>query len=168
MASVPPTSSGDGLLSAWQTGVVAGQEDSWRVEADDEWLANHRSEAMRRVRRRFSRIRIADAFSHAELGPFGGTPRNPELRVAPSRYSVVRHVVAVYAYTSIRVMLEFCSACGRPMQEAHHATTVRDDGVRVSLGAVRRCRSCHPDSWLFRSHMPSVAKARLLAAKTVL
>ena len=123
---------------------------------------------MRRFRRRFSRIRIADAVSHAELGPFGGAPRNPQLRVATSRYSVVRHVVAVYAYTQIRVMLEYCRDCGRPMQEAHHAVTVRSDGVRLTLGAVRRCRSCAADSWLFRSHMPSVQRARRQAAKTVL
>jgi hypothetical protein len=123
---------------------------------------------MRRFRRRFSRIRVADAISNAELGPFGGAPRNPQLRVETSRYSVVRHVVAVYAFTSIQVMLEYCRTCGRPMQEAHHAMNIRGDGVRLPVGVVRRCRSCAGDSWLFRSHMPSVAKARLLAAKTVL
>ena len=123
---------------------------------------------MTRFRRRFSRVRFADAVSNAELGPFGGAPRNPPLRVASSRYSVVRFVVAVYAYTSIHVMLEYCRGCGRPMQEAHHAVTVRSDGVGVSLGAVRKCRSCAGDSWLFQSHMPSVARARRQAAKTVL
>lgn len=143
--------------------------EAWRTEADDEWLARHQSQAMRRMRRRFSRIMVAgDAVSNAELGPFTGAPRNPDLRVAPARYSVVRHVVAVYAYTSIKVFLEYCAACGRPMQEAHHAMNVHSDGVRVSLGAVRRCRSCAPDSWLFQSHMPSVLRARLKAAKTVL
>jgi hypothetical protein len=111
---------------------------------------------------------VADAVSHAELGPFGGAPRNPQLRVSTSRYSVVRHVVAVYAYTSIQIMLEYCRDCGRPMQEAHHAVTVRSDGVRLTLGAVRRCRGCAADSWLFRSHMPSVERARRQAAKTVL
>jgi hypothetical protein len=65
-------------------------------------------------------------------------------------------------------MLEYCAGCGRPMQEAHHPMTIRDDGVRISLGAIRRCRSCDRDSWLFRSHMLSTAKARLQAAKTVL
>ncbi|NUR69243.1 MAG: hypothetical protein HOU81_00225 [Hamadaea sp.] len=124
---------------------------------------------MANVRRRFSRILIAgDAVSNAELGPFGGAPRNPSLRTAPARYAVIRHVVAVYAYTSIRLMLEYCQRCGRPMQEAHHVATVRADGVRLSLGAVRACRSCDTESWLFRSHMPAVAKARRAAAKTVL
>jgi hypothetical protein len=156
-------------VAEWQTGTVAAQDDSWRVEADDEWLDRHRSETMAGFRRRFSRIMTAgDAVSNAELGPFSGAPRNPQLRVVNSRYSVVRHVVAVYAYTSIQVMLEFCRDCGRPTQEAHHAMTIRSDGVRLSLGAVRRCRSCAGDSWLFRSHMPSTVKARRLAAKTVL
>lgn len=124
---------------------------------------------MTQFRRRFSRVLTAgNAVSNAELGPFAGAPRNPRLRVATSRYSVVRHVVAVYAYTSIKVMLEYCSGCGRPVQEAHHAMTVRSDGVRLYLGAVRRCRSCAGDSWLFRTHMPAGAKARLQAAKTVL
>jgi len=148
---------------------VGAPGEPWRVEADDEWLAGHRSQAMTRFRRRFSRVlTVGDAVSNAELGPFAGAPRNPPLRVATSRYSVIRHVVAVYAYTSIKVMLEYCSGCGRPVQEAHHAMTVRSDGERVYLGAVRKCRSCAGDSWLFRSRMPSVAKARLLAEKVVL
>jgi hypothetical protein len=46
--------------------------------------------------------------------------------------------------------------------------TVRSDGVRLSVGAVRKCRSCAGDSWLFRSRMPAVEKARRQAAKTVL
>jgi hypothetical protein len=148
---------------------VGAQGDSWRVEADDEWLADHRSQTMARVRRRFSRVRTAgEAVSNAELGPFAGAPRNPPLRVATSRYSVIRHVVAVYAYTSIRVMLEYCPGCGRPAQEAHHAMMVRSDGSRINVGAVRKCRSCAGDSWLFQSRMPSVAKARLQSAKVVL
>ncbi|MEV0272381.1 hypothetical protein AB0H43_26695 [Hamadaea sp. NPDC050747] len=148
---------------------MAAQDESWRVEADGEWLARHQSRTMANVRRRFSRILIAgNAVSNAELGPFGGAPRNPSLRPAPSRYAVIRHVVAVYAYTSIRLMLEYCQRCGRPMQEAHHVATVRADGVRLSLGAVRSCRTCDSDSWLFRSHMPATHEARRQADKTVL
>jgi hypothetical protein len=148
---------------------MAAPDESWRTEADDEWLASHRSQAMAGVRRRFSRVRVAgDIFSRAELGPFGGAPRNPSLRVAAARYSVIRYVVAVYAYTAISVVLETCRECGRPMQEAHHAMSISDTGRRVSLGAVRRCRSCAGDSWLFRCHMPAVRKARAQAAKTVL
>ncbi len=121
------------------------------------------------LHRRFSRVlTLGDAVSHAELGPFGGAPRKPDLRVAPSRYSVVRYVVAVYAYTAIRVVLENCGRCGRPLQEAHHATLFGNDGAGRTLGTVRRCRGCAGDSWLFQSHMPAVAKARVRAAKTVL
>lgn len=124
---------------------------------------------MTRFRRRFGRVRtLGDAVSNAELGPFGGAPRNPQLRIGTSRYSVIRHVVAVYAHTAIRVVLEDCAGCGRPMQEAHHAMNVRSDGQRVHLGVVRKCRSCAGDSWLFLSRMPSVVKARREAAKVVL
>lgn len=144
-------------------------EADWRIEADAEWLATHRSETMAGLRRRFGRVlTFGDAVSSAELGPFGGAPRKPDLRVAPSRYSVVRYVVAVYAYTAIQVVLENCGRCGRPMQEAHHATLFGNDGAGRALGTVRKCRSCAGDSWLFRSHMPAVARARTLAAKTVL
>jgi hypothetical protein len=159
----------DYAMSAWQTEAVGAQGDSWRVEADDEWLAGHRSQTMTRFRRRFSRVlTVGNAVSNAELGPFAGAPRNPPLRVATSRYSVIRHVVALYAHTSIGVMLEYCRVCGRPAQEAHHAIMVRSDGARVYLGAVRKCRSCAGDSWLFHSRMPSVVKARREAAKIVL
>src|SRR3954452_20820394 len=70
-------------MFAWQTRRMGRPDDSWRVEADDEWLAGHRSQTMGRFHRRFSRIlTVGDAVSQAELGPFAGAPRSPQLRVA--------------------------------------------------------------------------------------
>ncbi|MEU7908773.1 hypothetical protein [Actinoplanes sp. NPDC049118] len=61
-----------------------------------------RSTFMSRLRRRFRFLGgVADAVSHAEMGPYAGAPRNPELRVGDEKsYSTVRyttHQVAVSA-----------------------------------------------------------------------
>jgi hypothetical protein len=48
---------------------------------------------MSRLRRRFRFLGgVADAVSHAEMGPYAGAPRNPELRVGDEKsYSTVLH-----------------------------------------------------------------------------
>ncbi len=67
--------------------------NEWRIEADDEWLASHSSDTFQRLRRRARLLgRVSDAVSNAELGPFSGAPRNPQLKVGGRAYSVVRYV----------------------------------------------------------------------------
>lgn len=65
-----------------------------RTEADDEWLAGHRSGFMQWLRRRFKRLGgVAGAVSYADTGPYAGAPRNPELRVGDEKtYSTVIHM----------------------------------------------------------------------------
>ena len=89
-------------------------DEDRRIEADDEWLAGHRSDAMLRFQRRFRRVAgIGDAVSNAELGPFGGAPRNPKLNVGGRSYALVRYAQHRIAYTTIRVDLHRCRYCGK-------------------------------------------------------
>jgi hypothetical protein len=104
----------------------------------------------------------------AELGPFGGAPRNPSLHPGPKRYSVVRFVISTYSHTAFAVELEKCGRCGGSFLEVHRALCVSEDGVPVEIGAVRMCRTCQRESWMFHSHMPTAARMRSIARKTVL
>ncbi len=120
------------------------------------------------LRRRFRIFGgVADAFSHADTGPYAGAPRNPDLRIGDERsYSTVRYSTQQIAYTTIGTDADECPRCGRPLVERHRLEYVRGD-TRVPVGAVRTCRGCQTDSWLLRSRMPAVSRARDTARKHV-
>ncbi len=140
----------------------------WRIEADDEWLAAHSSDTFQRLRRRTRLLTgLGDALSNAELGPFGGAPRRPALKVGGKAYSVVRYVDHHLSYTVIQVDPEVCRRCGAAVAERHLVGRVRD-GVRVTVGAVRMCRNCQAEAWLFHSHMPAARRARVRSRRVVL
>jgi hypothetical protein len=80
---------------------------------------------MRRLRHRLRRTGlVGDAVSQAELGPFGGAPRKPNLQPGPKRYSVVRFVIATHSHTAISVEPERCGRCGGSSPEVHRALRV--------------------------------------------
>jgi hypothetical protein len=135
----------------------------WRIEADDEWLSLRRTTFFRR-----HRSRLFGAVANAELGPFGGAPRNPRLKLEDKVYSHVRYVLRGYSYTSVQVDLLGCPRCGYRLLEEHRLVLHRADGAAVTLGRVRMCRRCHREAWLFTSHMPSILAARARQAKVVL
>jgi hypothetical protein len=143
--------------------------ERWRIEADDEWLAAHRSDNFARLRRRLRGLGgFSDAISRAELGPFGGAPRNPRLKIGGKAYAVVRYAEHRISYTAVQIDPQLCRRCGRRLVEAHRVTFVAADGTRTVVGAVRICRRCQTESWLFHSGMPSVHRARVRARKVVL
>ncbi|HKT03864.1 MAG TPA: hypothetical protein VJT31_30405 [Rugosimonospora sp.] len=143
--------------------------ERWRFEADDEWLAAHSSDSFGRLRRRLRPFgRFADAVSLAELGPFGGAPRNPKLKVGGRAYALVRYAEHYVSHTRIQVVPDRCRRCGHRLAERHVVTRVRETGRRVVVGSVRTCRRCQAGSWMFFSHMPTVARARRVASKVVL
>lgn len=142
--------------------------EPWRTEADERWLAEHRSDNLGRLRRRLRGMGgLANAMSHAELGPFGGAPRNPQLTVGGRKYSTIRYATHRIAYTTIRLYLQRCPRCGQAA-EAHRAIFVHEDGVRTVVGTLRACRSCQANSWLLHSRMPATVRARTWARKVVL
>jgi hypothetical protein len=141
----------------------------WRVEADDDWLAEHRTDTFERLRRRFRLMgMVAGAVSHAETGPFGGAPRKPALKIGGRTYAVVRYTRHHIAYTAIRVDPDHCRRCGQPLVEVHRIVYARGDDAPTPIATVRTCRRCHAGSWLFRSGMPVTARARTRARKVVL
>ncbi len=143
--------------------------DDWRVEADDGWLAAHSSNSFARIRRRLSSFgRLADAVSQAELGPYGGTPRNPRLKIGGKAYSVVRYAEHGISHTAVSVDLERCRRCGALLVETHRLIQVDHHGVRVVIGAAGMCRRCQAEAWLFHSRMPATTRARRRARKVVL
>ena len=143
--------------------------DDWRIEADDEWLAAHASDTFERMRRRFRGLgRVSDAVSLAELGPFGGAPRNPRLKLGGKAYSVVRYVEHRIAYTTVYVDMQHCRRCGWRLAEVHRIARISENGKREIIGAVRACRKCQADSWMFYSRMPTTERARVTARKVVL
>jgi hypothetical protein len=145
------------------------RSEQWRVEADDEWLAAHRSTVMAQFRRRFRRMSgLAGAVSNAEMGPYGGAPRNPTLKLGGKTYAVVRYVHHRIAYTAINVELHPCESCGREIAELDRVVAVRESGGRVTVGSIRMCRACQGDSWMFRSRMPAIARARQRSRKIAL
>lgn len=148
---------------------MADGSGAWRVEADDEWLAAHSSANFERIRRRLRGFgRMADAVSLAELGPYGGAPRNPKLKIGGKAYAVVRYAMHSISHTTITVDLDRCRRCGRLLEERHALTCVDERGHRVVVGSVRTCRRCQAESWMFHSGMPSVGRARRVARKVVL
>jgi hypothetical protein len=141
----------------------------WRVEADDEWLAQHSSANFERLRRRFRGIaHLADAVGQAELGPFQGARSRPQLKIGGRAYSVVRYVTQRISYTTVSLDLNTCRRCGYPLEVRQAMSVVREDGVRVRVGAIRTCRRCQADSWVFHSRMPSVNRARKVSRRVVL
>ncbi|GAA5192838.1 hypothetical protein GCM10023322_53290 [Rugosimonospora acidiphila] len=144
--------------------------EEWRIEADDEWLAAHSSDSFARLRHRFRGIGgMGEAVSNAELGPFGGAPRKPETRIHRKTYAVVRYAERRVAYTTIHVDVRPCPRCRRRLALVlQRIVFVRERGGRLMVGTVRMCRYCQADSWMFRSHMPSAARARRRGYKVVL
>ncbi len=142
--------------------------DDWRTEADEEWLIRHRSANFARMRKRVRGIGgFADAVSHAELGPFGGAPRRPQLKIEGAKYSSVRYTTHRIAYTTIHVYLQRCRRCGQVV-ESHRVVYIREDGDRKVVGTLQVCRRCALNSWMFYSRMPSTNRARAWARKVVL
>jgi hypothetical protein len=81
---------------------------------------------------------------------------------------VVRYAHRRIAYTSVNVELHPCESCGREIAELDRIVTVRETGGRVTVGSIRMCRSCQADSWMFRSRMPAIARARQRSRKIAL
>jgi hypothetical protein len=143
--------------------------EGWRTEADDEWLATRRSTSFARMRKRLQRLGLlGEAVSEAELGPFGGAPRRPALKIGGKAYAVVRYAEHRIAYTTVRVDLLRCRRCGHRLVESHRILFVGGDGGRQQVGTVRACRRCEADSWLFTSRMPGTVRARTWGRKVVL
>jgi hypothetical protein len=140
----------------------------WRTEADEEWLRRHRSANFARMRKRFRGLGgFADAMSYAELGPFGGAPRRPQLKIEGAKYSTVRYTTHRIAYTTIHVYLQRCRRCGRVV-ESHRVVYIREDGDRKVVGTLQVCRRCELNSWMFYSRMPATNRARAWGRKVVL
>jgi hypothetical protein len=143
--------------------------DDWRIEADDVWLAAHRSASFERLRQRLSRLgMLSDAVSNAELGPYGGSPRKPQLKIGGKAYSVVRHVENLISYTTIAVEPDRCRYCGHHLAERHRLVQVAPSGRPVTVGVVQACRRCAGGSWLFHSRMPTIIRGRRRDRKVVL
>ena len=142
--------------------------DDWRTEADDEWLSGHRSRVYSRLLRRLRLLsRFGAALADAETGPFSGPRRNPRWRMEGPKYSTVRYTQQHIAYTAVRVEPDRCRFCGQELVAVHHVGHATGDATWTPAGAVRACRACQTDSWLFRSGMPAVAKARERDRKVV-
>jgi formate dehydrogenase maturation protein FdhE len=110
---------------------------------------------------------FADAVSHAELGPFGGAPRRPQLKIEGAKYSTVRYAEHRIAYTTIHLYRQQCRRCG-DLVDAHRIVQVCQDGERKAVGVLRVCRRCELNSWMFYSRMPATARARRWSRKVVL
>jgi ribosomal protein L37E len=145
------------------------RSNGWRVEADEAWLAEHRSDNFGRLRRRLKRWGVlANAVSNAEMGPFAGAPRNPTLKLGGRSYSVVRQATQRFAYTAIQVDPHECRRCGQQLVEVHQMRRISENGLAVPVGAVWMCRRCEARSWLFHSEMPAVVRARIRDRRVVL
>jgi hypothetical protein len=143
--------------------------DDWRREADDDWLAAHRSTNFERLRRRVRMLGgLAEAMSNAELGPLAGAPRRPRLKIGGKTYAMVRYTTHHIAYTTIHVDPGLCRRCGQQLVEVHRIVYARGEDARTTVGTVRTCRRCQGDSWMSLSRMPSVTRARRVARKIVL
>ena len=138
-------------------------DEGWRYEADEEWLAGRRSAFFKRRRSRYF-----SAVADAELGPFRGAPRNPNLKLTDKGYSHVRFAPREYSYTTIQVDLFFCDRCGHRLLEEHRLVLRPAEGTERTIGLVRMCRRCEKEAWLFVSHMPAVLAGRRRDARSVL
>ena len=149
-------------------------EESWRVEADDDWLASHKSENFARFRRRLAQLGLlglGDAASGAAaglLGPMAGAPRKPQLKIGGKAYAVVRYAEHRISYTAILLDVQRCRRCGQRLVHVHRIKTIHEDGTRRVVGTVRMCRRCKANSWLFVSRMPTVERARERGRRVVL
>lgn len=111
---------------------------------------------------------VANAVSRAEIGPFAGAPREPNLRIGDEdTYSTVRYSTDRYAYTSTSTHPDECARCGSPLVESHEIEQVQGDDSRLAVGSVKTCRSCQADSWMLHSRMPAAARARKASRKTI-
>jgi hypothetical protein len=146
----------------------AQRPDGWRTEADEAWLAQHSSSNFARWRRRLARLGIVgEALSNAELGPFGGPRRNPELRRTDKAYAVIRYTEHHISYTTVHIDLAWCRRCGGRL-EIHQVVRRSERVGEYVIGEVRGCRRCDAGSWLFESHMPTTRRARARSRYTVL
>lgn len=146
----------------------AQSPDGWRTEADEAWLAQHSSNNFARWRRRLARLGIVgEALSNAELGPFGGARRNPELRRTDKAYAVIRYTEHQISYTTVHIDLAWCRRCGGRL-EIHQVVRRSERIGEYVVGEVRGCRRCDAGSWLFESHMPRTRRARARGRYTVL
>lgn len=134
-----------------------------RTEADDNWLTK-RSDTFATIRRWFRPVlgdTVGDAVSRSEAaGLLLGPPRNPSLKVRDGHTEQVRYAEQQYAYTTVQIDMGLCRRCGDLLKERQRLVFVEHDGSRSSIGAVRMCRACDADGWMFQSHMPSVVAAR--------
>jgi hypothetical protein len=76
-------------------------------------------------------------------------------------------VVERVATTDITVVPNVCPRCGNPTEETHTITRTDTSGTRSEAGAVRACRTCDVEHWLFYTHGPHADEWRRLQAKTV-
>jgi hypothetical protein len=148
--------------------------ESWRVEADDEWLAAHKSSNFAKFRQKLANLGLlglgeaASGAAPALLGPMAGAPRRPQLKIGGKAYAVVRYAEHRISYTTIALDIERCRRCGYRLVHVHRITMVRENGTRRVVGTVRMCRRCKANSWLFFSRMPTVERARERARRVVL
>ncbi|MGE5828716.1 MAG: hypothetical protein ACM30G_10195 [Micromonosporaceae bacterium] len=145
-----------------------GARRQWRVEGDDDWLAEHRGDTFVRLRRRLPG-HAGRVFADSVLGGTVFSPRrNPQLRL-DSRYTEqIRYAERQYAYTAVTVELQHCRVCGGRRLVRHRIALVAADGRRTHVGQLAGCFRCHSESWLFRSRMPSVVAYRVRNDKVVL
>ena len=113
--------------------------------------------------------RLAGAVPHADLGPYAGAPREPDLRVdGADGYSLVRYATSHIAYTCTSTSQELCPRCGQPVRETHNLRYMGGTQTSRSIGVVHACRDCHPDTWLRRSQMPGAIRQRQANHRNVL
>jgi uncharacterized protein with PIN domain len=97
-----------------------------------------------------------------------GAPRRPQLKIGGKAYAVVRYAEHRISYTTIALDVQRCRRCGYRLVQVHRIKTVHEDGTRRVVGAVRMCRRCKANSWMFFSRMPTVERARERARRVVL
>lgn len=120
----------------------------------------HRSHVFSTILQKLGYPAIGQAISNADLGFLGVTPRNPNLKPGKgSEYDAVRYAEGEYAYTQIVVTQRYCLRCGR-FEVERHTLELREPGNVITVGKLDVCSHCHPDHWLFTSHMPSQVKWR--------
>jgi len=150
---------------------VTGWFEPWRAEADDAWLADHRGDAFGRIRRimRFGTglgTAIADS---AAQGFLLSPPRNPTLKVKDITGEQIRYAERQYAFTTVQLVRDdACRRCGGPYADTHRLVFVDQYGGQMSVGAIRKCRRCDADAWLFRSWMPAYQRRAARNARAVL
>lgn len=76
-------------------------------------------------------------------------------------------VVERVATTDISVVPNVCPRCGNLTEETHTISRTDKSGTRSEAGAVRACRTCDAEHWLFYTHGPHADEWRRLQAKTV-